>query len=421
MKRSFLLISTIFCGVNIALVQTVAQAKTKIEISRIAQGVTLRIESVNSDNKGSGVLLAQNGDVYTVLTAAHVVNKGSAFKIRTPDGVVHQSIKSVIANKNLDLAVVKFSSKNSYKLVTIGSSKSLERGSEVFVAGFPTSTLTVVDESLQSTAGNLTSSIVSPDANGYSLIYDAVTQPGMSGGPVLNNEGQLIGIHGKGARDTSGSQKNGFNLGIVIENVWALSAYFDIAGSLYLTIGNRTNQGDYIGALRDCNQLIYYNSDFSDAYVLRGIIQSNLKDFSAALSDYNKAIELDSASAFAYAYRGFLKALNTNDSSGGLSDLNKAVQINPKYDFAYSIRGWVKEHKFNDFPGALSDYDKTILLDPNNPGYYFQRGLLKKNKLKDSAGSIQDFRQALRLYAKNDKLKDVQKVLDELRELGVTE
>lgn len=62
MHCSARLLSAIFCGVNVALVQTVTQAKTKVEIGRIAKSVTLRIESVGTSEKGSGILLQRQGD-----------------------------------------------------------------------------------------------------------------------------------------------------------------------------------------------------------------------------------------------------------------------------------------------------------------------------------------------------------------------
>ncbi len=39
--------------------------------------------------------------------------------------------------------------------------------------------------------------------------------PGMSGGAVMDSNGSLVGIHGRGSRDQN-DQKSGFNLGIPI-------------------------------------------------------------------------------------------------------------------------------------------------------------------------------------------------------------
>jgi hypothetical protein len=91
-RSTLLLLAAVFCGANIALVQPIAQAKTKVEIARIAKNITLRIEAVGADTRGSGILLQKQGDVYTVLTAGHVVAKGSSFKITAFDGQIYSSI-----------------------------------------------------------------------------------------------------------------------------------------------------------------------------------------------------------------------------------------------------------------------------------------------------------------------------------------
>lgn len=208
--------SSISQNTNIALVQAASQKKTNVEIGRIAKGITLRIDSVGVNSKGSGILLKKQGNVYTVLTVAHVVSKGSSFNIKTPDNKIYKSFSVIKAGNGLDLAVVKFRSNQKYKVAEIGNSKLLEIGSEVYVAGFPEATDAIRDGGLKFTPGYVTSDGNQPSGEGYSLIYSSITQPGMSGGPVLNDRGQLVAIHGRGDRDASG-QKSGFNLGIIIE------------------------------------------------------------------------------------------------------------------------------------------------------------------------------------------------------------
>lgn len=70
--------------------------------------------------------------------------------------------------------------------------------------------------------------------NGYAIVYTSVTRAGMSGGPVFDVSGRVVGIHGRGDREESisrpasstGNQesgpqravdKTGFNLGIPIQ------------------------------------------------------------------------------------------------------------------------------------------------------------------------------------------------------------
>jgi S1-C subfamily serine protease len=229
MHRFAIILPAVFCGVNIALVQMVAQSKTKVEIARAARSITVRIEIVGSEVKGSGILIQKEEEVYAVLTAAHVVGTGESFKIITPDGTVHSSTSVRKINGDLDLAVVSFKSNQKYQVTKIGTSNSLESGSEVYVSGFPAKTQTI-----NSGVFNFTSGIVSGKANqpvdskGYTLIYSNSTLPGMSGGPVLNADGQLIAIHGLGDRNPIDNTKTNFNSGIVIERFGQVAKFLGV-------------------------------------------------------------------------------------------------------------------------------------------------------------------------------------------------
>ena len=70
---------------SIVLVQPqVAVALSPDEVGRIAKSITVRIES---KNPGSGVIIKQQGNTYTVLTAAHVVERAGQYTIVTRNRV----------------------------------------------------------------------------------------------------------------------------------------------------------------------------------------------------------------------------------------------------------------------------------------------------------------------------------------------
>ena len=58
-------------GISVALVQPAVLAKSATEVNDIAQAIAVKI-AIGNEN-GSGILLQRQGNVYTVLTAAHVV------------------------------------------------------------------------------------------------------------------------------------------------------------------------------------------------------------------------------------------------------------------------------------------------------------------------------------------------------------
>ena len=58
-------------------------------------------------------------------------------------------------------------------------------------------------------------------------------------------------------------------------------------------------QGNYKGALSDCNEAIRLSPNYANAYNCRGNVRSKLGDNRGSLSDYNEAIRLDPNYAFA--------------------------------------------------------------------------------------------------------------------------
>jgi hypothetical protein len=64
--------------------------------------------------------------------------------------------------------------------------------------------------------GNLSGRVAKPK-NGYGLVYTNVAKPGMSGGPVLNDEGVLIGINGATIPDARTGANDFFGIPI---NIW---------------------------------------------------------------------------------------------------------------------------------------------------------------------------------------------------------
>ncbi len=89
------------------------------------------------------MIIKKNGDLYTVLTAAHVVrDPAEKQQIVTPDGI-SRSVQNVrIFPNRVDLAVAEFTSPKQYAVSKLAkdSSETLE-GSLVYVSGFPVTAL----------------------------------------------------------------------------------------------------------------------------------------------------------------------------------------------------------------------------------------------------------------------------------------
>lgn len=207
-----------------------ALALNKDEIRKIAYQTTVVIaqglekgdlEKRQEFNPGSGVIVARKGRIYYVLTALHVVRtRNVVYGIRTNDGNVH-SVDDVDTRDNIipfgtesetipvailgfDLAIIKFESSRTYSVVTVGDSSELKPGDKLVLSGYPEPSQPTSQRQHQVSEGTLTQILNSPSPDGgYSLLYTNLTRRGMSGGAVLNEDGVLVGIHGRGKGQNS--------------------------------------------------------------------------------------------------------------------------------------------------------------------------------------------------------------------------
>jgi S1-C subfamily serine protease len=194
----------------------------------------VQINSKGNDSPGgSGVIIDEENNIYTVLTANHVVCnaikrsgriscvKDISYSVRTHTGkeYVVKSRRVLQRDENgVDLATITFEAPDSeYYRPAFLEDKSLEIGTDVFVAGFPAVFgKKGADRDFAFTGGRV---VLNQDLqNGYSLVYDANTLTGSSGGGVFDINGSLVGIHG-----LADATKSGFNAAIPVKTYLELS------------------------------------------------------------------------------------------------------------------------------------------------------------------------------------------------------
>jgi serine protease Do len=221
-------IVTVIIGVVIAFIQPeVTKAIcSNNQVDGSGEKITVLI---NSKEPGSGVIIKKNGNNYTVITAYHVVkNPNLKYEIVTPDKQIHQLNYQTVKRlaNNIDLAILEFTSYQNYQIAKFSSSEQIKRRTKVYVSGYPVKTGAIKASIYDCRDGKVIDNLnkTSINNNGYNLIYDNPTLPGMSGGAVLNDGKQVIAIHGRGEGATDitsdainsdiGTIKSGRNLGI---------------------------------------------------------------------------------------------------------------------------------------------------------------------------------------------------------------
>ncbi len=99
-------------------------------------------------------------------------------------------------------------------------------------------------------------------------------------------------------------------------------------------------------------------------YFNRGIDKSDDGDYYGAISDYSKVIEINPRYAKAYYNRGIAKR-KLGDNYGAISDYSKAIEINPSYALAFRNRSVAKEN-LGDLKGACDDARTAVSLGDQN-------------------------------------------------------
>ena len=180
---------------TVAQVQQVTQALSPEQINLRAKQITVRIDGTGT---GSGAIINKSENIYTVLTNWHVVKNPGQYIVQTIDGRPHDvNYTDIQKLAELDLALIKFSSNQNYQVADLGNSAQLIEGQNIYFAGYPGELRQEDNRYYRFFPANLVGILPQSTQNGYSLIYNGEAFPGMSGGPVLNRDALLIGIHGE--------------------------------------------------------------------------------------------------------------------------------------------------------------------------------------------------------------------------------
>ncbi|GEM_PF-6869839 len=169
-----------------------AQNKDGISPQELKDILTQITVKIITDNNGtaSGTLIKKEGTIYTVITNHHVVYQSKSFQVVTPDGQVYTA-KLPKADPIQDLAILKFSSDNNYPVATVAK-KAIQVGDQVLAGGF-------VKDKLKTTKGKVELILDQPLLTGHQIGYSNKIEQGMSGGAIINNQGEIIGINSRTA------------------------------------------------------------------------------------------------------------------------------------------------------------------------------------------------------------------------------
>jgi S1-C subfamily serine protease len=184
--------------VNEAIANAMASATPRPpyseEVYRIIQPSMIMIQAEMADGEkslGSGVIIDDAADI---LTSLHVVNNATNIMVTFADGT-HSEAMVTNAQPEMDIAVLQaLTPPPQFIPAVLGNPGALQVGDEAFAVGHPFGLY-----------GSMSAGVISgfdrtfrpkgsqTEIQGL-IQFDAAVNPGNSGGPLLNRDGQVVGI-----------------------------------------------------------------------------------------------------------------------------------------------------------------------------------------------------------------------------------
>ena len=367
------------------------QNGTAVQLAEKALAATVFLEIVHVNGQPLGFgngFFVQRDQIATNFHLIAGASRGTARLVGKPydiEGITASDVEN-------DLAILKVSD-SSVQPLPLGDSDAVQLGDTVYVSGHT-----------KELEGTFSDGIISGRreiGNQKLLQMTAPISPGSSGGPVLNEKGEVIGL-------SFVSLEDGQSLDCVIPSNYlkALISKSEavkplteekqsVSAETYFYRGNeKYSMRSYEDAITAYNEAIRLQPDFANAYVNRGLAKEKLGQHESAIMDYSSAIKIDPNLSGAYNNRGSAQR-KLGQYFLALEDLSTAIQLDPRYVKAYVNRGNAK-NSLGHPNEALEDFNTALALDPNSAEAYNNRAVAKAS-LMQLPDAIKDFDTAIEL------------------------
>ncbi len=156
---------------------------------------------------GSGIIIDAQGHI---LTNSHVVNGATKMTVVLSDGrkFTGRSLRVIGVDSKTDLGVIQITDKGSFPFAVFGDSDKIDVGQWVVAIGHPQGLDQTVTHGIISAKHRR--GITDPSSYQDFLQTDAAINPGNSGGPLLNLEGEVIGVNAAIMSESGGFEGIGF-------------------------------------------------------------------------------------------------------------------------------------------------------------------------------------------------------------------
>ena len=345
--------------------------------------------------QGTGFFITKDGDA---ITNYHVLKGASRAEAKTSDGKVYPVKKVVAEDEEGDLIRVSIDiPKEVVHPLSIHSSFP-EVGERIVVIGTPLGLEKTVSDGIVSAVREI------PEF-GKIIQVTAPISPGSSGSPVVNMNGEVVGVVSfflapgqnlnfaiPGERIARLSPSDGKPLSereeAREEEILAAAEQFYSAGRSYL------GAGDYEKALPYFAEAIKINPNSADAYFQIGYCLAKLGRYPEAVEPYKESIrikpdDIDTLNNLCVAYGILGRYQEATDAC------KQAIRIKADLPEAYNNLGWVY-HKLGRYPEAIESCRQAVRLKPDFSLAHYNLGnnYLALKRFEDA---IESFKQAIRI------------------------
>lgn len=180
--------------------------------------VSIQALTRNSASEGSGSIISSDGYVMTNNHVVAGVEQNGVLQVTMSDGSSYEA-DFIAGDVSTDIAVIKIRNATDLPMISFGDSDSLAVGQEVLAVGSPLGLSSTVTSGIVSA---LNRPVRASGEGGESSLIDAIQtdaaiNPGNSGGPLVDMEGNLIGMNSVIASISTGTDTGGsIGLGFAI-------------------------------------------------------------------------------------------------------------------------------------------------------------------------------------------------------------
>lgn len=341
-------------------------------------------------SQGSGFVVRQDG---VIVTNYHVISDAKSIEIKVGSRVLNVD-RFIDLDKENDIAILKINA-NNLPIVKLGDLEKTRIGEKIYVISSPQGLENTISDGILSGKREV-------EDDKTILQITAPISPGSSGGPVFNQNGQVIGIATFLLKESqnlnfampAGGIKNKIRAKKIaaikprqIENYNKTSEYWRNLGVTY------GESGRYQEAIEAFKQAIQINPDYAEAYNGLGFAYSNSGRYQEAIEHIEQAIRIKPNYVKAHNNLGIAYA-KSGKHQEAIEAIKKAIRIEPGSAESHHNLG-VAYASSGKYQEAIGAFKEAIRIKHNYEMAHYGLGMAYLI-LKDRKGAYDEY-----VYLKN--------------------